>query len=981
VDFHIVDLLYVLFFAQPILSLSRVEFMIHLHQRLHRARSEWATRLDDFTSRLGSTHGSRSSTALSNPLIPITPFRVLCLLFAYEDVLDNGKLDAAYDLDDGVTLTFFVPQLLSFLLHGALYTSPQLEEWILDTCRRNIYFAHRCYWFLRAWCLEVPVNAPPTPSILSRNNSDSALMFLDEPAAPQSKEQTSYDCGSGSSVKKENNGLQIQTRQRSNPTSDKFLPEERALIERLMLRVKECGEAAAKVLEYGTILRRHTSANGQELYESARSGNDSAPSTPVRMMGSESGDRHSPSELIAAVEVRHLDCVSSVRRYGFLALDLSNNRFSPTKSMSLTSVGETNCFDRTPQFLDSLVYIAEALFFVPREKRKDELQRQLRALECELLPSNSVYLPVNNVHHRVWRIVSDESIPLNTKERVPCIVCMEVIDHNPSRRRLRSWSILRHSIRRTTSLEQVPSEDSDRDPDPSCNMIPMDSPDNVEEDILHKWRFEKRDPMRRVSIIDKMASTVKETVKGPLDKVKTQFNQLKDRAMHDELRSLTQTETLIEQSSRNPNDISGISDTLESLAERGLPRTLEESDDSSEFRSLSRTSSSSSFVSMGQWSSPHPSAVPGSKEKGNNYHKIRRSPLAEVRRKLEREAKSGGSTLLYGSDEERERISKNKRQPHIPSGMDSLSTSDSLVSASSVPNRPPQVVFRESWKSMMERLRSKSVYGNHPGWRLLPVLIKANDDLRQEQLASQLIYRMATILAREKVPAWLCPYEIIALTDRGGIIECVPDTISLDSLKRNNPHFTSLRNFFVTHYGEDTDELADAKANFVESLAAYSIVCFLLQLKDRHNGNILLDAQGHIVHIDFGFFFLSSPGKNVGFESAPFKLTREFVEVLEGPNGRLFRNFRELCVRAFIALRRHCMEIILLVEMLKVGNEELPCFRGRPDFAIQQLKDRFRLDLNDRACREYVNSLVDDSIENWRTDWYDRYQRYFVGVL
>lgn len=57
------------------------------------------------------------------------------------------------------------------------------------------------------------------------------------------------------------------------------------------------------------------------------------------------------------------------------------------------------------------------------------------------------------------------------------------------------------------------------------------------------------------------------------------------------------------------------------------------------------------------------------------------------------------------------------------------------------------------------------------------------------------------------------------------------------------------------------------------------------------------------------------------------------------------------------------------------------CFRGRPDEAIAQLRERFRLDLNDRACREYVYSLVDNSIENWRTDWYDRYQRYFVGVL
>ncbi len=40
-----------------------------------------------------------------------------------------------------------------------------------------------------------------------------------------------------------------------------------------------------------------------------------------------------------------------------------------------------------------------------------------------------------------------------------------------------------------------------------------------------------------------------------------------------------------------------------------------------------------------------------------------------------------------------------------------------------------------------------------------------------------------------------------------------------------------------------------------------------------------MDSSGHLVHIDFGFVFTNSPGGNAGFESAPFKLTNEFLEV------------------------------------------------------------------------------------------------------
>jgi phosphatidylinositol kinase/protein kinase (PI-3 family) len=82
--------------------------------------------------------------------------------------------------------------------------------------------------------------------------------------------------------------------------------------------------------------------------------------------------------------------------------------------------------------------------------------------------------------------------------------------------------------------------------------------------------------------------------------------------------------------------------------------------------------------------------------------------------------------------------------------------------------------------------------------------------------------------------------------------------------------------------------------NFVKSLAGYSLVCYFLQIKDRHNANILIDSEGHLIHIDFGFLLSNAPGKGIKFESAPFKLTSEFVETMGGVNSKYFTRFRKL---------------------------------------------------------------------------------------
>ena len=92
------------------------------------------------------------------------------------------------------------------------------------------------------------------------------------------------------------------------------------------------------------------------------------------------------------------------------------------------------------------------------------------------------------------------------------------------------------------------------------------------------------------------------------------------------------------------------------------------------------------------------------------------------------------------------------------------------------------------------------------------------------------------------------------------MIEAIPDTVSLDVLRKRDPQYTSLFDFFERFFGvEGTPRFTKARSNFVKSLAGYCIVCYLLNLKDRHNGNILLDIHGHIIHIDYGFVLSKYP--------------------------------------------------------------------------------------------------------------------------
>jgi len=227
---------------------------------------------------------------------------------------------------------------------------------------------------------------------------------------------------------------------------------------------------------------------------------------------------------------------------------------------------------------------------------------------------------------------------------------------------------------------------------------------------------------------------------------------------------------------------------------------------------------------------------------------------------------------------------------------------------------------------------------------------------------------------------FLYPYKIIATKPGCGLLEVVPNAMSRDQLGKKVEG--TLMDYFIQTFGPvNSEAFHQARMNFIKSMAAYSVVCYILQIKDRHNGNILVDSDGHLAHIDFGFIFDSSPGGEFfgGFEVAPFKLSEEMMLIMGGrPEAEPFAMFMELAVKAFLAAREHTDSIIYLVSLMLDTN--LPCFKIN---TLQNLTMRLVPDKTEKAAAKYFTDRIVDSFGKFQsfTTWaYDVFQQKTQGI-
>ncbi|CAD2214805.1 FKBP12-rapamycin complex-associated protein [Angomonas deanei] len=239
-------------------------------------------------------------------------------------------------------------------------------------------------------------------------------------------------------------------------------------------------------------------------------------------------------------------------------------------------------------------------------------------------------------------------------------------------------------------------------------------------------------------------------------------------------------------------------------------------------------------------------------------------------------------------------------------------------------------------------------------------LLKGHEDLRQDERVMQFVGLVDSIFVTDNstssIGLSLPQYAVIPLTDNVGLIGWVENTETIYKMLENyrSEHNISiyeevniimkqgaLKN--IEDYHRQTKQIRKGLLNYAMertpsdevrriiwdrndsceqwlsyrgtygyTLAAMSMVGYVLGLGDRHLNNLMLKENGTVVHIDFGDCFEVAMHRALYAEAVPFRLTRLLVTALgiTGVNG-VYRLTCELVMRI---LRRHSENLLSILE-------------------------------------------------------------------
>ncbi|XP_075505012.1 serine/threonine-protein kinase ATM isoform X5 [Primulina tabacum] len=263
------------------------------------------------------------------------------------------------------------------------------------------------------------------------------------------------------------------------------------------------------------------------------------------------------------------------------------------------------------------------------------------------------------------------------------------------------------------------------------------------------------------------------------------------------------------------------------------------------------------------------------------------------------------------------------------------------------------------------------------GMRYRQLAKSGNDDLRQDAVMEQFFGLVNTFLQKNR-DTWkrrlrIRTYKVVPFTPSAGVLEWVNGTVPLGEYligsSRNGgahgrygvgdwtflkcrQHVTAENNksraflevcknfrpvmhyFFLERFRHPADWF-DKRLAYTRSVAASSMVGYIVGLGDRHSMNVLIDqSSAEVVHIDLGVAFeqglmLKTP------ERVPFRLTRDIIDGM-GVTG-VEGVFRRCCEETLSVMRTNKEALLTIIEVFI--HDPLYKWALSPLKAMQRQKD------------------------------------------
>ena len=263
----------------------------------------------------------------------------------------------------------------------------------------------------------------------------------------------------------------------------------------------------------------------------------------------------------------------------------------------------------------------------------------------------------------------------------------------------------------------------------------------------------------------------------------------------------------------------------------------------------------------------------------------------------------------------------------------------------------------------------------HPGEQV-GLMFKDGDDLRQDGLCLQVFGFMKHMWAEAGLNVPLTVYKATDLGAKVGMLELVTgaETLSAISVSQRQAGQSNvaavldnkkMARWLESECGSVGVSPDEAKENFLRSSAGCCVATYILGIGDRHNDNIMMRKDGHLVHIDFGFILGKNPviptpfGFTIDrYDSEVFAFLPDFGYIIGGDNfqdSEDFMRFQELCCECYLVVRQHANLFINLFSLL------LPAGLYEEE-ELSVMRQRFNLEEEDEVAATIFKALIVDSL-------------------